>query len=476
MAEEKLPFFLTNSVKKYGAQPFIVEGNRETSYKDFYHRVVEKKNILSTRGIRKGAVVGILAQPGLDYLTSLYALWLGDQIAAPVSTRLPEHTVVEQLRAIGARALIFDKAPSTFTDSHLQLIDIAQASPLGTASPTETLAAGAQFRGPQEVTILFTSGSSSAPKAVVHTYANHYYSAVGAGTNLPLGPEDLWLLSLPLYHVGGLAIAFRCALKGAKVGIPGGLGLIDAIEHFKPSCLSLVPTQLKGLLAEPRVDELLTKARCILVGGAPLAVELHKRALGRGYAIYTTYGLTETASGVTASWEDNAALGTAGKVLPHREIRISSQGEILVRGKTLGRYFGKDGFSDWFHTGDKGTLTDSGELRVEGRVDHMFVSGGENIHPEEIESCLLGIGGIEQALVMAIPDAEYGQRPVALVQLSEPTDVESIKAELRRCLEAFKIPDKFYEWPSQIAQPGLKASRQGLTAWFFEKREQISPL
>jgi O-succinylbenzoic acid--CoA ligase len=141
----------------------------------------------------------------------------------------------------------------------------------------------------------------------------------------------------------------------------------------------------------------------------------------------TTYGLTEMASQVTTTSPAATLqeLYTAGRVLPHREVSISESGRILVQGETLfAGYVGGEGVDrpldagGWFHTGDLGELDEAGYLSVRGRVDNMFVSGGENVQPEEVEEALCRLEGVEEAVVVPVEDEEFGARPVAFVRVA----------------------------------------------------------
>jgi O-succinylbenzoic acid--CoA ligase len=151
-------------------------------------------------------------------------------------------------------------------------------------------------------------------------------------------------------------------------------------------------------------------------------------------------------------------LRTAGYVLPHRELRISPGGEILVRGATLfDGYLSRRGLDrpllhgGWFATGDLGHVDLEGRLVVRGRKDTMFVSGGENVYPEEIESQIERLAGVRRALVVPVDDPEFGQRPVAFVQRdAESGTPEEWTAELRKHLPGFKIPDRFLLWPEEF--------------------------
>jgi O-succinylbenzoic acid--CoA ligase len=194
--------------------------------------------------------------------------------------------------------------------------------------------------------------------------------------------------------------------------------------------------------------------------------DLVDEALARGLPVHTSYGLTEMASQVTTTAPGAAPeeLRTAGRVLLHREVSVSGEGEILVRGETLfagyveGEETGRpSGAGGWFRTGDLGRLDGTGRLRVLGRRDNLFVSGGENVRPEEIEEALLRIPGVEEAVVVPVTDPEFGARPVAFVRLSEGTG--DLARALEPVLPRFKIPKAFHEWEGA---GGMKSDRPAL--------------
>jgi len=171
------------------------------------------------------------------------------------------------------------------------------------------------------------------------------------------------------------------------------------------------------------------------------------------------------------------------QVLPYRQLSISEEGEILVRGETLGLSQTGDGarqsllgVNDWYHTGDTGYLDKNGCLTVTGRKDNMFISGGENIYPEQIEMALCEIDGIDDAVVVPVDNKEFGHRPVAflkcqaVISLSEyksgrseeekfSFDHESLTSTLATKLPRFMLPIAYYPWPQGYDQPGLKPDR-----------------
>ena len=295
------------------------------------------------------------------------------------------------------------------------------------------------------------------------------WSARGWREQAPLGPGDRWLLDLPLHHVGGLAVLWRCALAGAAVvlarkhePLPGAaarLGLTHA---------SLVPTQLRRALQHAETSSesgALARMRLLLLGGAATPPGLLAEAAARGWPVAPSYGMTEMSSTVTAALPGNGGLDTSGAVLPHRQICLAADGEILVRGRTLfagylqpgGTLERPDAGDGWFPTRDLGRWEQVGGrqmLRVVGRKDRQFVSGGENVQPEEIERALLALPGVDEAAVVAIEDAEFGHRPVAFVRGT--ADVATVSRALT--LPSFKRPDAVYPWPDD-APAAMKVDR-----------------
>jgi O-succinylbenzoic acid--CoA ligase len=173
-------------------------------------------------------------------------------------------------------------------------------------------------------------------------------------------------------------------------------------------------------------------------------------------------------------------LRTAGRVLPHREVSISENGEILVRGETLFAGYAEGekldrpvDAEDWFHTRDLGELDESGHLRVGGRMDNLFISGGENVQPEEIEEALCRLEGVDEAVVVPVSDEEFGARPVAFVRMSagEPGD---LARKVEPVLPRFKIPISFHPWPEE-ARRGMKADRANLGELARRLQDRLGP-
>lgn len=455
--------------------PAIITPRGVLDYDGLERRCTALAAALEHHGVGPGARMGVLAAPGTDAIALLWALGRRGAVVCPVSHRLPRDVTDALLNDLGVELLVTDRP---WQGPRVTALDLADLGTIAHDRPTVANAAVPHLAMARPATVLFTSGSSGEPKAVLHDVAHHYFNALGANANLPLGPGHRWLLALPLFHAGGLGVLWRTALAGAAMVVdePGKV-LEDTLGRLAPSHLSVVPTQLWRLLESPGEGIAAAGVVAIVVGGDAAPPGLVAEALARGLPLLTTYGCTEAASQVTvtAPGDPAPALATSGRVLPYRRLVISHDGEILVGGRTLARGYvtarGLQPLADaagWFHTGDLGELDESGRLRVAGRRDNMFISGGENIHPEVMEAALNDLLGVARSVVVAVPDAEFGRRPVAFVQTidNSPADTADIHARLAAAgrLARFMWPTRILPWPAEPPQTGIKPDRRALAA------------
>lgn len=281
--------------------------------------------------------------------------------------------------------------------------------------------------------LLLTSGSTGTPKVAKFSLSSLLANAENTLSPLDLCPNDQWRLTLPLYHVGGIGILLRCILARATIVLDDS----PNITH-----LSCVPTHLY------RATPIYKHLRCLLVGGAPVPKYL--------FPVRETYGLTEMGSMVTLD----------GKVLPAREVRLADDGEILVRGPCLFQgYMGGSPPENWFATGDLGRC-EGGNLIITGRKDWMFISGGENIQPEEIERELLSLPQVYEAVVIGKEDPEFGKRPIAIVKAETGFDLKQMQHALHQRLPKYKIPTALHLIDELPRTHNLKVDRFILSRMF----------
>lgn len=442
--------------------PAILRPNATFTYADLDRRVSATARKLPESGCGPGMRVALYLEKDERYVVLLLALLRAGCVACPVSTRVPVEGVASLLRVAACSAVISDQELPALDSEGLTML---RPDSLLWEAPVSYYPEPSNIPINRPATIVFTSGSTGTPKAALHTFGNHYYSALGSAANIPLAPGDRWLHSLPLYHVGGLSIVFRCLISGAAMVIPEpGIPLGEAITSTGATHVSLVATQLRRLLSEGGLPGGL---KAVLMGGGPVPDSLVDEAIASGLPIHTSYGLTEMASQVTTTPPDASrpALHTSGRVLPHREVSVAEDGEILVRGDTLfAGYVAGDGVDrrlddeGWFHTKDLGELDPEGYLRVTGRRDNQFISGGENVQPEEIEAALCRVEGVEEAVVVPVSDEEFGERPVAFVRAPGGLPA-GLEKSLEPVLPRFKIPVAFHEWPEFAGLEGMKPDR-----------------
>jgi O-succinylbenzoic acid--CoA ligase len=304
--------------------------------------------------------------------------------------------------------------------SHLGLID-----PAGAAS------------------VLFTSGSSGGPKGVRLTRHNWEAAVIASERHLGHGPDDTWLLAMPLHHVGGLSIILRSAHAGGSVRMLPGFdpASFAAGLHGGATIASMVPTMLARVLD---VDSGPYRGvRAVLVGGGPIPEELLEKGAEAGLAVLPTYGMTETA-GQVATLRPGSPVENKAHPLPGVELRIEGDGRIAVRGAMVSPgYVGEPDrdADDWLVTGDLGEIDDDGAVRVLGRADTVIVSGGENIDPGLVEAAVTRVSGVEAALVVGIPSDVWGME-VACLYVGDATPIV-LESRLRERLPGYMIPKRW---------------------------------
>ncbi|MBT2786210.1 MULTISPECIES: AMP-binding protein [unclassified Halomonas] len=432
----------------------VEAGSVRLSYRTFNRWVASLAQQLAREGFVPGDRLVVPAKGSLESLLLAWACLRAGVIFCPLNPVFP---IGQQLSL--AKRLQAGRVCQTESDHHYP----AELTPVS----LDFLAEGDVTEPPvldgnQLCNTIFTSGSSGTPKAVLHRVGNHLASARGSASFIPVDQNSGWLLSLPLFHIGGYAIPFRVFLAGGRVILDEAPHtLAERLEQQAISHLSLVPTQLWRLLKAGFTPKR-TQLRELLLGGAAIPAPLVTQMTLLGLTPKVSYGLSEMASQVCTGIP--TAPGVVGKPLPGREARVVD-GEIQVRGETLFCGYLNNGNLDpalneesWFATRDKGHFNADGALVVEGRLDNGFISGGENIQPETIEQRLVDHPSIAQALVVAMPHPEWGERPVAFIDWhGEAVSEQAINAWVREALPGFMVPDAWLAWPPGV---GFKPSRK----------------
>jgi O-succinylbenzoic acid--CoA ligase len=425
----------------------VVDGERHITYSQWLAEVQNIASRIDAHLPRDGLPIVLPAASTYETLTTFWAALMTRHPAALLSPHLPAEGMRSARDSLIRYYTMQDK--KEFRDHSQSDMDITEDAP---------------------ATFIWTSGSAGQPKIVVHTWRQLAASAAAMNTHLRATASDSWLWSLPFFHVSGLGIALRAALAGGTLLIPSSeMSLEEKFLGHQPRFASLVAAQLDRLLEV--APETLGTCRAILCGGGAFPPALRARAAH--LPLVMSYGLTETGAAVTATHPGDSS--NSGKALPHARIRIAANGTIEIQADSLMLgYFECDMVSKsltadgWFRTTDLGHLDNKGNLSVTGRSDTIFISGGENIDPIEIETHLKALPHITDAVVIGIPHPLFGMRPVAFVQTPN-LEEEALATALKKRLPKFKIPDAFLPMPPLEAGQ-LKPSRAVLAGLVPQQR------
>jgi o-succinylbenzoate---CoA ligase len=449
------------------------------SYAEWHAHIDRYEAALAKHSVKSGQRVALCLECSVDYLTVLIALFRMGAVACPIDPAFPEAYRAARLAQLDCQHVIVDENERTSPDSGwISLVELRNSTAPSAHADTTTTT----WPLDSPATIVFTSGSTGQPKAAVLSLGNHVANAAYSNINLPLATGDVWLLSLPLHHVAGLGILFRCIQAGATIGIPDAIESLEgAAEDLGATHFSLVARQLARLLDTSSDTAVLSRAKGILLGGSAIPTALLATAQERGLPIFTSYGMTEMATQVTTTppGANLETLRSSGQAQQPDAIRIGAADVIEVNGLTrfLGYWehgalrepFDGDG---WFTTGDRGYFDERGNLHITGRADNMFVSGGENIQPECVERALCDLDGITQAVVVPIPHPEFGATPVAFVEDATHRTPADIQEALSSVLPPCQHPRHLLPWPNALAREGMKINR---AAFIREAEQTLQP-
>ena len=499
-------------------KPAVVYGGETITYKELHQRADRTSCWFQSLGIEKGDRVAAMMPNGPEFLEAYLACSRLGAIFIPVNFRLAGPELDYTLRNGRPRLFIFgeqyrETVDALDLDSDLPLMLKAVLKEDGT--PGEHMSPRfldygrgvAPFEGkkpfvttslgpadPEEPhVIMYTSGTTGKPKGAVLSHRKTFFNCLNADLFFKLHFDDVMLIVLPLFHSGGLFIqASPMLYKGATILLHRKFDpqrTFSDIEGFRVTKFLGVPTVYRALLKVPleeRGD--ISTLKVSAIGGEKTTPEILKDCSDAGFPVRQIMGQTETSILLWASEEDSLRKpGTVGRPVFHAEVGIVDRsgsrvapgevGEIVVRGSIMMKEYWQDPVkteetikSGWLHTGDLARMDEDGYFYLVDRAKDMYISGGENVYPAEVERVLRGHEGVEDVAVVAEPHEIWGEIGVAYVIPKEGTtfELEELEVLCKNRLARYKWPKKLI-FCDEFPRTSLGKVKKGLLAEWARK-------
>ncbi|MDH3686733.1 MAG: FadD3 family acyl-CoA ligase [Myxococcales bacterium] len=462
--EVTIPELARKAAESFGNDPAIEEGDRTLSFTDLADSALEASRAFLAAGIERGDRVAIWAPNLADWIIGALGLQSAGACLVTINTRFKPGEAAYVLRKAGARILLTvgDFLDTNYADAIAaedlpaleRIVTLTGSSPHA-QSFADFLAAGARVPEaaaldrlaevePEDLSdLIFTSGTTGKPKGVMTSHGQNLKSADIWSRGVGLERGDRYLIVNPFFHSFGYKAGWlACLLRGATA-IPHQVFdppvVLDRVEREKITVLPGAPTLYQSLLAYPDRNEHDTSSlRLAVTGAAAIPVELvHRMRDDLGFrTVITAYGLTEASGTVTMCLQGDDAetiATTSGRAIPQtevlcvdpdgKEVPRGEPGEVVTRGFHVMRGYFEDpaetakaiDADGWLHTGDIGEMDAQGNLRITDRIKDMYICGGFNVYPAEVEGTLFEHEGIAQACVIGVPDERMGEIGMAFV-------------------------------------------------------------
>ena len=420
-------------------------------------------------GVRAGDRVAVLARSSIEQVELLVACARLGAVLVPLNWRLAPAELGPALTSSAPRVLFVDE-PGVELAARLDrslLADVPQVRidrPWGVQETPPSPRPTADEDTP--LLILFTSGSTGRPKGAVLTHGSIHFNAINTVLGWELSCTDRTLIAAPLFHTGGWNVLLLPLLFcGGTVHLAPGFDaeqVLGAIEQDRLTVLFGVPTMFAAMRESARFSRTdLSGLRWVISGGAPCPLPLIEAWSERGVAFKQGYGLTEVGPNCFAMADDDGQrrAGGVGFPMPWLQLRLvdadgeeakdGEPGELLLRGPTVCAGYWRDPEASlaalrdgWFATGDLFVREPDGWYRCVGRRKEMFISGGENIFPIEVERVLGGLPGVVESAVVAVPDPKWGEVGHAFIAVRSGSTLgaQAARQLCRQQLAGYKVP------------------------------------
>jgi fatty-acyl-CoA synthase len=450
------------------------------TYGEMNDRVGRTAALLSLWGLQAGDRLALLCRNRIEFFELLFACARLQAILVPLNWRMPAQELSGLVEDCGARLLLYGAEDAgngaALAGPDLRAYNLDQSGPDGFAALRGQqlgLAGKKEWPPGQTWYLLYTSGTTGRPKAVIQTFGMALANYVNISQAMGLRSDDTTLCFLPLFHSGGINItALPALMMGARVLFTPGFDVDQTVELIAQGRLDTffgVPAVYQAISLHPRFEELdFTKVRCFGCGAAAIADELLQRFHARGALILNGMGMTET--GPTAFLMDAAnarrKIGSVGKPQLLCSVRlVDSAGHDVAPGEAGEIWFAGPGITPgyyqrpdataaakpdgvWLRSGDLGRQDEDGYYYIVGRTKDMYISGGENVYAAEVENQLSSHPAILEAAVVGIADAQWGETGCAyLMAMPGQTlpQLLELREFLRERLAAYKLPSRIVE-------------------------------
>jgi HIP---CoA ligase len=468
---DTIPAVLRAAAATYGDAPAYVDGDRTLTFVELLDTVRDTARGFAAAGFAPGDRIAVWAPNSIDWVVAALAGQYAGGTLVPINSRYTAHEAAELVERTGAtlvvvadgflgRSQIADLRAASPLAQVLAIIDIADLTDYRGADPAkvslEQIEQTADAITPDDVAdILFTSGTTGRPKGAMSSHRHTVGVARTWGEIGGVTADDRYLVVSPFFHSFGYKVGIVTGLTTGATLHPVATFDLDhtmrLIEDARITVLPGAPTIYQSLLTAPhRSDHDLSSLRLAVTGAAAVPVVLVERMREElGFdTVVTAFGMTEAVVVTMARDGDPAELvaSTCGRAVPGMEIGLGEQNELLVRGdyvmlgylddpEATAAAIDADG---WLHTGDVADIDVAGNLKITDRLKDMYICGGFNVYPAEIEQTLLRLDGVDDVAVVGVPDERMGEVGKAYVVGSAAP--EDVTAYAKEHLANFKVP------------------------------------
>lgn len=448
--------------------------DRTLTYEDVDRRANRVARLLDDHGVGDGDRIALLSRNRLECIDLFFGAAKRGAVLAPLSHRLAPPTVAELLELIDPSLVVVETNVGDLVDG----VPIEEPLLSIGAGPTPTDSNRFQRQLPDDdapvdpvpralsdpILLLHTGGTTGTPKETVITHGGMLWNSINTITGWGLRPDDVTPMIFPFFHTGGwnvLTVPFFHI--GGHVLVDRTVDpatVLESIDAYDTTMLVAVPTVLRSMAEHDRFDRTdLSSLRMVKSGGGPCRDDVIRAWRDRGVDLSQGYGLTECGPnnfGMPAGAAEDRPQ-SVGVPMPHVDVRVVddegdpvSTGEIgeleIASPHAADRYLANPAESSetfgggWVSTGDLASRDEAGHVFIEGRKKHMFVSGGENVYPAEVEGAIAEHPAVDEVVVLGVADEEWGEVGLAVVECSSPLTLKALRSFLDGRLARFKHP------------------------------------